>query len=461
MPTKVSPTNRPPAVETLLEMDGLRELIDRLGRPVVADIVRAEIASLRSHLGSEVPWPQESEILTGIQKRAGQRDRRFPQRVINATGVLLHTNLGRAPWGQYLLDQISERLTSYISLEFDVEAGKRGRRAMTVEEELAKLAGAEAALVVNNNAAAVYLVLTSLAWDREVVISRGELVQIGGGFRIPDILARSGAVLREIGTTNQTHLRDYQEACGVQTALILKVHRSNFEQTGFVAEVEPKQLAQLGHDTGVRVVWDLGSGAVGPGSVCAHSAEPTLKAAVATGVDLVTCSGDKLLGGPQSGIVLGRRDVVARLKSDPFYRALRPDKGTLLALEATVAAHRAGRADTLIPFYRMLAIPAEELRARAERLATAAGDAGWDASVVATEDTFGGGAAPGKTVAGWALRILPDAAPDQIMRTARAFTPPILGKISDNALLFSLRTMFPSDDADLERFLRDYDHDSL
>jgi L-seryl-tRNA(Ser) seleniumtransferase len=422
---------------------------------VVTEIVRTVIAELRRHSSPGDAWPAVEGITRRVVERAAARTLRFPQRVVNATGVLLHTNLGRAPWGRVMLDRMAERLTSYLALEYDVAEGKRGKRGVAVEAELATLAGAEAALVVNNNAAAVYLALTALAWDKEVVISRGELVQIGGGFRIPEILARSGAVLTEVGTTNQTNLADYEKACGPQTALILKVHRSNFEQTGFVADVDPKSLAELGLTRRIPVVWDVGSGAVGPGSVCEYTGEPTLRAAVATGVDLLTCSGDKLLGGPQAGILLGRKDLIARLRSDPFYRALRPDKATLLALELTVAAHRAGRASVLLPFYQFAATAPDGLRERAERLAAIAGESGWQATVVPTEDTFGGGAAPGKTMPGWGVRLEGPPAPDRIAADARAFTPPILGTISGDAVIFSLRTMFAIDDASLESFLRD------
>jgi len=446
---------RPPSVEVIVSHAGLGGLIGLLGRPIVTEHVRRTLEDLRRSIPAGEPWPTVEEIIARVKQYVAAHTRRFPQRVINATGVLLHTNLGRAPWGQYLLDQVGERLTSYLSLEYDLAKGERGKRGVAVEEELAALAEAETALVVNNNAGAVYLALTALAWDREVVISRGELVQIGGGFRIPEILAKSGAVLREIGTTNQTNLADYEKVCGPQTALILKVHRSNFEQTGFVGEVEPKVLARLGKERGIPVLWDLGSGAVGPGSICQYSGEPTVKAAVATGADLVTCSGDKLLGGPQAGIILGRRDLIDRLRSDPFYRSLRPGKSTLLVLEATVAAHRAGRAETLIPLYQLLAVSTDDLRARAERITAVATDAGWDATVIPAHDTFGGGAAPGKTIDGWGVRLAAPA-PDDVVRAARAHTPPILGTISDDAVVFSLRTMFASDDTLLSEFLRGY-----
>lgn len=440
----------PPSIETLVADPALAAAVAAHGRPVVTDHVRAVIEELRAELKAGAEWPGAGQIAAKVLLRFATHQRQFPTRVINATGVLLHTNLGRAPWSRQLLDAIADRLTGYTSLEFDLADGTRGKRGVAVEQELAQLAGAEAAMIVNNNAAAIYLVLTALAWNREVVISRGELVQIGGGFRIPDILARSGAVLREVGTTNQTNAADYDKACGPQTALILKVHRSNFVQTGFVAEVEPKELAGIGKKHGIPVVWDVGSGGIGPGSICEYSGEPTLRATVATGVDLVTSSGDKLFGGPQAGIVLGRADLIRTLKADPFYRALRPDKSTLLAMEFTVKAHRAGRAAELIPLYQLLAVPPETLRARAETVVQAL--PGGKASVVPTADTFGGGAAPGKTIPGWGVRI-ETPKPDDLARRARDHDPPIICTVAEGGVVFAMRALFADDEPVLRRFL--------
>lgn len=444
-------TKHPPSVEAIVSLGALASAIESQGRPVVTDHVRTVIAELRETLYPGADWPSNDALVDRVRERIASESRKFPTRVINATGVLLHTNLGRAPWSQNLLDAIADRLTSYNSLEFDLSDGTRGKRGVAVEKELALLSGAESAMIVNNNAAAIYLVLTTLAWNREVIISRGELVQIGGGFRIPEILAKSGAILREVGTTNQTNAADYDKACGPQTAIILKVHRSNFVQTGFVSEVEPRELAAIGKKHDVPVVWDVGSGGVGPGSVCEFSGEPTLRATVATGVDLVTSSGDKLFGGPQAGIVLGRTDLIQKLKSDPFYRALRPDKSTLLAMEFTVKAHRAGRAEELIPLYQLLVVPTETLRVRAMALVERAKAAGLKASAIETKDTFGGGAAPGKTIPGWGVRI-ETPKPDDLAKRARDFDPPIIATVADNGVVFSLRTMFAADDDHLASF---------
>jgi len=446
--------NRPPSVEVLLSHPDLEDLIRRVGRPVVADLVRDELDSLRADIGGSGEWPDADGIVSGVIVRSKQYKRRYPMRVINGTGVLIHTNLGRTPWDNRMLDEIAPRLTSYVSLEFDLDKGSRGRRGTGVESALAALAGAEAALVVNNNAAAVYLTLTALAWNKEAIISRGELVQIGGGFRIPEILVKSGAILREVGTTNRTDIRDYDNACGPQTALIMKVHRSNFVQTGFVSEADPRELADLGRRDNVPVMWDLGSGAVGPGAICRYSGEPTLQAAIATGVDLVTSSGDKLMGGPQAGIILGRKSLIDRLRADPYYRAVRPGKATLIALEATVAAHRAGRAEELIPLYRMLAAPIERLQERAWNLAHAASKSGWNAEAVQVQDTFGGGAAPGRTIDGWGVRLTGPSSPDHIARIAREFNPPIIGTVSDNAFVLSVRTIAPEEEEDVRSFLK-------
>lgn len=443
---------RPPSIEVVVSSSRLVSTIATHGRPVVTDHVRAVITELRDSIVPGTEWPSVDLIVDRVKERIASESRQFLARVINATGVLLHTNLGRAPWSRQLLDAVSDRLTSYNSLEFVLADGTRGKRGVAVEKELAQLAGAESAMIVNNNAAAIYLVLTALAWNREVVISRGELVQIGGGFRIPEILARSGAVLREVGTTNQTNVADYDKACGPQTAMILKVHRSNFVQTGFVSEVEPRELAATGKKHGIPVVWDVGSGGIGPGSICELSGEPTLRATVATGVDLVTSSGDKLFGGPQAGIVLGRADLIQKLKSDPFYRALRPDKSTLLAMEFTVKAHRAGRAAELIPLYQLLAVPTETLRVRAMALVERAKAAGLKASAIETKDTFGGGAAPGKTIPGWGVRI-ETPKPDDLAKRARDFDPPIIATVADNGVVFSLRTMSAEEDSSLAAFL--------
>lgn len=446
-------TNHPPSIEAIVSLDVLAAEIESHGRPVVTDHVRAVIAELRETLKPGAQWPSGDELAGRVIQRITSESRNFPTRVINATGVLLHTNLGRAPWSAQLLDAISDRLTSYNSLEYNLSDGTRGKRAVAVEQELAHLTGAESAMIVNNNAAAIYLVLTALAWNREVIISRGELVQIGGGFRIPEILAKSGAVLREVGTTNQTNVADYDKACGPQTAMILKVHRSNFVQTGFVSEVEPRELAASGKKHGIPVVWDVGSGGIGPGSICEFSGEPTLRATVATGVDLVTSSGDKLFGGPQAGIVLGRSDLIQKLKSDPFYRALRPDKSTLLAMEFSVKAHRSGRASELIPLYQLLDVPTERLRSRAQQIVEKAISAGHKASVIETRDTFGGGAAPGKTIPGWGVRI-DTPKPDELAKRARDFDPPIIATVADNGVAISLRTVFEKDDEVLAKFLQ-------
>lgn len=445
-------SKHPPSIESVVGSGALSAEVESHGRAVVTDLVRAVVSDLRARIAQGQEWPSNDELAVLVKSRLAGRSRQFPASVINATGVLLHTNLGRAPWSKELVESISGRLTSYNSLEFDLSDGTRGKRGVAVEKELATFADAEAAMIVNNNAAAIYLVLTTLAWGREVIISRGELVQIGGGFRIPEILAKSGAILREVGTTNQTNASDYDKACGPQTAMILKVHRSNFVQTGFVSEVGPKELAEAGKKHGVPVVWDVGSGGIGPGAVCEFSGEPTLRAAVATGVDLVTSSGDKLFGGPQAGIVLGSADLIKRLKSDPFYRALRPDKSTLLAMEYTVKAHRAGRAAELIPLYQLLAVPTETLKLRATAIVNAAKTAGLNASVIATQDTFGGGAAPGKIIPGRGVRI-ETGKPDDLARRARDFAPPIIATVADNGVEFSLRTMFAGDDQFLVSFL--------
>ena len=311
--------------------------------------------------------------------------------MVNATGVVLHTNLGRAPLPAAAIARAAAIAAGYSTLEYDLAAGRRGSRAVHAEPLLTAITGAEAAVVVNNNAAAVLLALAALARGREVLVSRGELVEIGGGFRVPDVLAQSGAVLRDVGTTNRTRLSDYTAATGPATALWLRVHPSNFRIEGFTERPALPALVAAAHAAGVPVVEDLGSGNLD----AATGWEPTVQASVQAGVDLVCVSGDKLLGGPQAGIVAGRADLVDRLRTHPLMRALRVDKLTYAALEATLVEHWSGRAHATVPVLRMLHAPLDAIRARADGLAGRLRDQGWDAAVVDGESAVGGGSAPG------------------------------------------------------------------
>jgi L-seryl-tRNA(Ser) seleniumtransferase len=374
--------------------------------------------------------------------------------VVNATGVVLHTNLGRAPLAEGAARAAAAAGAHYTDLELDLGEGRRGERLAALGEMLAALSGAEAALAVNNNAAAVLLVVDTLARGREVVVSRGELVEIGGSFRVPEILERAGARLVEVGTTNRTHLDDYRRALGRRTALLLKVHRSNFEQSGFVAEVGLGELAALGRERGVPVVEDLGSGTLVDLRARGLPPESFAPARLALGADLVCFSGDKLLGGPQAGIVLGRRKRVAALRKNPLFRALRLDKLGLAALDWTLRALLDGRGEREIPVLRaLLEAPGDvERRARslAGRLARAAGGR-LDVRVEETRAPVGGGSVPGLELASFAVALRSAGGVDGLAAALRAGEIPVLGRVQKEALLLDARTLLPGDDEVVER----------
>jgi len=388
-------------------------------------------------------------VLAGAVVAAIARTGAFSLRpVINATGVVLHTNLGRAPLSALALERLAQVGGQYSNLELDLASKERGSRYSHVEALLRRLTGAEDALVVNNNAAAVLLALETLAHGREVVVSRGELIEIGGEFRIPDIMRRSGAVLREVGTTNRTHLRDYVEAIGPATALLLKVHTSNYRVVGFTAEVASRELVALGRERGIPVMEDLGSGSLVDLRPYGFPHEPTVQEVVGAGVDLVSFSADKLLGGPQAGIVVGRGDLVGRLERNPLNRALRIDKLTLAGLEATLYAYDAGRALAAVPTLRLLTEPLVSVRRRAHRVLRALAPEVRErlrAAVVEERAQVGGGALPTVELptAAIALDPGPEAARalDQALRRGN---PPVVGRTVDDRLLLDCRTVLPA-----------------
>ena len=417
-------------------------------RWAVVEALRREVDGLRRAI-----LDGESEAvavdLDAARRRSEELARPSLRRVVNATGVVLHTNLGRAPLPAVALAAVVEVGRGYSNLEYDLAAGARGSRHAHVGALVAELCGAELAAVVNNNAAAVLLALAACAAGREVVVSRGELIEIGGSFRIPDVMALSGARLVEVGTTNKTRLSDYERAIGPDTALLLQVHRSNFRLVGFTEEVAAADLAGLARRRGLLSMIDLGSGSFVEGAELAALGlppEPDVRAAVASGVDLVAFSGDKLLGGPQAGIVAGTRDTLARLRAHPMMRALRPDKLTLAALEATFRLVRDRRGDE-IPVLAMLRAGDAELRARADDLAArvAAGGAG-TAEVIACRSAVGGGALPGGELPSWAVALAGPA--DALDRALRAAPVPVVGRIADGRMLLDVRTLVAEDDLD-------------
>jgi len=391
-----------------------------------------------------------------VAAAAVARARPALRRVINATGVVLHTNLGRAPLAEAARRAIDEVAAGYSNLEYDLARGERGSRHDHLRAMLRELTGAEDAIVVNNNAAATVLGLAALASDREIIVSRGELIEIGGSFRLPEILALSRGVLVEVGTTNKTHRRDYEAALRPATALLLKVHRSNFAIVGFTSEVAVSELVAIGRAAGVATMIDLGSGAVIDRATQQRWGlpdEPTIAETVAAGADLVTFSGDKLLGGPQAGVLVGRAAAVERARTHPLMRALRPDKLTLAGLAATLALYREGQLDA-IPTTRMLGAPADALRAAAEALAAAIGAvAGCAIAVEPCRSTVGGGAMPTAQLASWAVTVRGGSAEALAARLRRAPVP-VIGRIEDGRIWLDLRTIAAGEVAEVAAAVR-------
>src|ERR671930_46365 len=408
----------------------LRDLpsVDVLSRtvddPLAVDAARAVLARARETIGAG-GTPRDLEALLRAELRAARAPRL--RRVLNATGVIVHTNLGRAPLAGPALERVVEAARGYSNLEYDLAGGRRGSRQDHVTDALRRLTGAEAALVVNNNAAAVLLALAALAEEREVVVSRGELIEIGDGFRIPDVLARSGARLREVGTTNRTRASDYERAVGPETGALLRVHQSNFRVVGFTEQPTVAELAAVARRHGLPLVDDLGSGVL-----VALEDEPSARDSLAAGADLVCFSGDKLLGGPQAGVVVGRAKLVERLRRHPLQRALRADKLTLAALAGTLAANaEPARAAREVPVLRMLGAPEESVRARAARLAETVGG-----EVEQTVARVGGGALPLAELTSFACAVEEDLA-----ARLRSAEPPVISLVRDGRTLLDCRTV--------------------
>ena len=416
-----NPLRELPSVDRLLADAQLAAAAERCGRPLVLAAVRAALARAREEaLAGFEPGDIVARVIYELDARARPNLRR----VLNATGVIVHTNLGRAPLAPEALARMHEVGSGYSNLEYDLDGGTRGSRQDHVAAHLRELTGAEAAVVVNNNAAAVLLALAAFAEGREVLVSRGELVEIGDGFRIPEVLARSGAELVEVGTTNRTRLGDYERAITERTAVLLRVHQSNFRIVGFTEKPRTSDLARLADRHGLVLADDLGSGAL-----VEVGDEPTARESLAQGADVVTFSGDKLLGGPQAGIAAGRADLVERMRRHPLQRALRADKLTLAALEGTLAVYRAG--GRALPVLRMLDEPTESVRLRAERLASLT-----EGAVVETVARSGGGALPVAEIPSFACALEPEVA-----EPLRRGDPPVVGIIRDDRLLLDCRTL--------------------
>ncbi len=429
-----------PAVDRLLGEPGFQQLIALYGRDLVRLRLRQQLDRVRSALEEDPGVGAEGleELLSGLAARVGAdlaRQTGMPlRRILNATGILLHTNLGRAPLPRQVAESLPPLLDAYCDLEFDLESGRRGERNEHAAQMLTLLTGAEAALVVNNNAGALVLILATLAASREVVVSRGELVEIGGSFRIPEIMRAAGVKLVEVGTTNRTKIDDYEQAIGPETALLLKVNPSNYKMSGFVASVEAPALVELGRRRGLPVVMDEGSGLIRPHRVSQLVEHPSLQELVEAGCDLACGSGDKLLGGPQAGLIVGRRESVERCRRHPLYRALRPDRAVFAALDGVLRAHLSGAP---LPLDRLWP-EAEEHR---KRLASVAGAIG--ARIVPAEAFLGGGAAPERPIPGEALALPGD---EGLFRRLRQGDPPVVGYIREGLLMLDLRTVDSKDD---------------
>ncbi len=451
-----------PSVDEMLQTEIAKEIEDGAGAGIAASLVRAVIGQLRTELqetpgneaagGKRAPSADDlkatAQELLALHWQADQLEK-F-RRVINATGVIIHTNLGRAPLSEKARQAVSDQAAGYCTVEYDIRTGKRGRRGGRAEKLLCELTGAEDALIVNNGAAAAFFVLTVFAAGGEVVISRGELVEIGGDFRVPDVLSQSRAKLREVGTTNRTKLVDYEKAFTTKTKMILRVHPSNYRIIGFTAAPTVRELAELAHRHELLFYEDLGSGALVDLSSTGLGGEPIVRDSIIAGADVVTFSGDKLLGGPQAGIIAGKAAVIGRLRKHPLYRALRADKLVYAALEATLGSYRRGTEFTEIPVLRMLAMTAQTINERAERFETALKKklrkgSGLQVRIIDGESAVGGGAAPGFEPKTRLLSLSHQTLTSSVLEEKlRRSDPPVIARIVGGQILIDLRTVAES-----------------
>lgn len=459
-PAKPSALRELPSVDQLLKTELGEQLRHVSGIDRLTNIAREVIDDLRSELRTQTSADHTNrdallnEALRRMESLVTNEENSGLRRVINATGVVLHTNLGRAPLSADARAAIAREATGYCTLEYDSNKGSRGRRGARVEQLLAELTGAEAALVVNNCAAAALLVLTVLAQDGETVVSRGELVEIGGDFRVPDVMANSGTRMVDVGTTNRTHLDDYRKAINESTRLLMRVHPSNYRVVGFTTSPTLSELATLAHGKNLALYTDAGSGVLQDLSNLGLKDEPIIRDCIAAGADVVSFSGDKLLGGPQAGLLVGKRDIIDRLRKHSLYRALRVDKLTLAALQETLNAHRRGGALSEIPTLQMLATSEAELRQRAEavvaKVREATNTSDLSLSLVAGESAIGGGSGPDThpptiLIGLTHLRLTAD----DLEQRLRSFQPPVISRVAEGKVLLDLRTVASADETDL------------
>lgn len=443
-----------PSVDRVLGTEAVAGMVEAYRREWVVDMVRQELEEARDLVRQGAAAPTALELGEQVCRRVESMFRAGPRRVINATGVILHTNLGRAPLSRAANDAASGAAAGYTNLELDLAGGGRGSRQAHLRSLIGQLTGAESALAVNNNASALLLALYALAAGKEVVVSRGEAVEIGGGFRIPDVLRQSGSILVDVGTTNRTYVRDYEQAINDNTAALLKVHASNFRVEGFTASVETRELAALGERYGIPVLHDVGSGCLLATEKYGLSHEPRPQESAAAGAGLVLFSGDKLLGGPQAGIVAGKRDLVERLERHPLARAVRIDKLNLAALTATLLHYIAGDAEKEVPVWRMISTPSGEIKERVHKWQLRLGSG---AEVKPSRSAIGGGSLPGETLPSWVLALPCRANPggaDETAARLRGSDRPVVARVEGDCVLLDPRTVLPEDEEDLVRSVR-------
>jgi len=445
---------RLPSVDRLLQGEAASRWVAALGRDLVVEACREALEAERRRVLSGEAYAGEEALWADVVARLQATVQPTLRPVINASGVVIQTNLGRSPLSEATLDAMRRAGEGYSNLEYDLAAGERGSRYVHAEALLTRLTGAEAGLLVNNNAGAVLLALSALARGREVIISRGQLVEIGGGFRIPDVMAQSGAQLVEVGTTNRTYASDYQAAITGETAALMRVHSSNFRVIGFTHQPTLDELVALAHERGLPLIDDLGSGTLLDTAPYGLAHEPTVQESVAAGADVVTFSGDKLLGGPQAGIIVGRADLVAQLRRHPLTRALRVDKTTIAGIQANLLHYVKGEATREVPIWRMIAATADEVAARARALIAALGEAGARCEVVLGQSMIGGGSLPEETLP-TALIAVEISAPSDAARALRLGDPAVVSRVQDDLLLLDLRTVLPREEEALIARLRE------
>lgn len=435
-----------PSVDELLQMQTSAELIVRFGRQLTLNAIREILDKIRARFstGLITALPPHDLILAQADSLLNSWVKPTLRQVINATGVILHTNLGRAPLSDAAIQAMDLVSRGYSNLEYDLEKGARGSRLVHAESILQKLTGAESALIVNNNASAVLLVLSALANKKRMIISRSQLVEIGGGFRIPDVMKQSGAKLIEIGTTNKTHLRDYEEALQDKGSLVMHVHPSNFKIIGFAEEPELKDIVDLAHKTNTIILDDLGSGALVDTAKYGLAHEPTIQESLAAGVDVVCFSGDKLLGGPQAGIILGRKDLIEKIKKHPLARAVRADKACLAGVTATLLHYLKDEAEREIPILKMMSLTPKQIKGRADAWAQELGQG----EVVEGLSTVGGGSLPGEVFPTFLISLAVKS-PDKFLKKLRAENPPIIARTMNDKILLDPRTVLPSQEGAL------------